>query len=254
MIYKKHIAVLLGIIISLSGSVCIGNEILILGNEYKPPKIYLKNGKPKGILVEIMKYIEQETKCSFNIDLFPWNRSYNMAKIGMGGIIGLSMNQERLKIFDYSDIMFYDDMMIVVLKKNEFLFNKLENLKGKRIGARRGSRYGDEFEYGRKNIFKVDEDSNAIQRLKKLLRGRIDAALIGPGKAGVNQIINADDELHEKKEEFVLLPKPFKRDPNYLGFAKSMNMKPFLKEFNRALKKGQEDGIIQDIVKKHLCQ
>jgi polar amino acid transport system substrate-binding protein len=251
MIRKHLLAVLVTTILLLNGPHCMANDIKIFGNEYKPPKVYLENDKPNGILVDIMKYIEKETAHSFDILLYPWKRAYALAERGQGGIIGLSMTKERLEIFDYSDVMYYDDLMLVVIKGNEFPFNTLEDLKGKRVGVRRGSSYGDDFERGKKDIFIADEDSDAIQRLKKLLIKRIDVALIGPGKAGVNKIIKSDPELLKRKDDFVLLEKPFKRDPNYLGISKTLNMKGLIQDFNKTLKKGYEDGTIQAIIDKH---
>ena len=52
----------------------------------------------------------------------------------------------------------------------------------------------------------------------------------------------------ENKEEFVILPMPFYRDPNYLGFLKTMNMQGFLQEFNKVLEIGYESGEIQKII------
>ena len=146
---------------------------------------------------------------------------------------------------------FCSSILLVVLKNHEFPFSTIEDLAGKRVGVRRGSSYGDDFEHGKKELFTVDEDSNAVQRLKKLYWQRIDVALIGPGKAGLNQVLKDNPELLQKKDEFVVLNKPFKRDPNYLGFVKTMNMKEFLQEFNQVLQKGYEDGSIQQIINKY---
>ena len=112
------------------------------------------------------------------------------------------------------------------------------------MGSLRGASYGEEFEIGKKNAFEIDEDDNLEQRLLKLLRKRIDVALIGPGRSGFDNLIRNDNKLLEKKDEFVVLPVPFYRDPNYLGFLKTMNMQGFLKEFNKILQKGYESGEI----------
>jgi putative transposase len=42
-----------------------------------------------------------------------------MAKVGEGGIMGLSMTKERLMLFDYSDVIYYDDLVLVVIKGND---------------------------------------------------------------------------------------------------------------------------------------
>ena len=248
----KNINILLLIAISLINvTTACCDDLLIFGNYAKPPKYYLENKVPKGILIDIMRYVETETDYSFDIQLYPWKRAYYSALNGKGGVIGLSKNSERLKIFDFSDVMYYDDMMLVVLKGNEFSFENIEDLKGKTLGVCRGVSYGDEFEKGKKNIFKIDEDNNSVQRLKKLLAKRFDVALIGPGKLGIIQVIKQDSELLRKKDEFVILPKPFRRDPNFLGFLKTMKMGDFLKEFNQALKKGHKSGAIQKIIDKY---
>jgi ABC-type amino acid transport substrate-binding protein len=248
----KHVVlVIAGMLFFLHGTPVIADDILIVGNEYKPPKVYLEHGEPKGILVDIMRYIEQETGHRFTIQLYPWKRAYAMAENGEEGVIGLSMTKERLQIFDYSDVMYYDDMVLVVVKGHEFPFATIDDLAGKRVGVRRGSSYGDEFERGRKEIFEAEEDSNAIFRLKKLLAQRIDVALIGPGQAGLNQVLKDDPELFQRKDEFVILPTPFNRDPNYLGFAKSLNRQTLLQEVNQILRKGYEDGTIQRIIDRY---
>ena len=224
---------------------------MILGNDSKRPKYYLNNGQPEGILVDIMRYFQTESEHALDIRLMPWRRAYQHALNGEGGIIGLSKNRERLALFDYSDVVYYDDILLVVSIGNEFPFESVEDLKGKTIGVERGASYGDEFEKGRHTIFRIDEDNDVVLRLKKLLGGRFDAALIGPGVAGVHAAIRSDPQLLERKDEFRILPKPFCRDPNYLGFAKRMQMGAFLKAFNERLKKGKETGAIQKIIERH---
>ena len=249
---KKHVVLIIaGILLLLHEIPSFGEEITIFGNDYKPPKYYLKEGKPMGILVDIMRYIDQETEHTFLIQLYPWKRAYRKATAGKGGIVGLSMTTERLETFDYSDVLFYDDLVLVVLKGQEFPFETIEDLAGKRVGVRRGTSYGNDYERGQKEIFTVDEDGSAIQRLKKLRARRIDVALIGLGKTGLNHILRDDPKLLQHKNEFVVLEKPFKRDPNYLGFAKTMNMKEFLQEVNQVLHKGHGDGTIQKIINKY---
>jgi hypothetical protein len=73
--------------------------------------------------------------------------------------------------------------------------------------------------------------------------------MIGPGRTAFNIAIEQDHRLIQKKDQFVILPIPFKRDPNYLGFAKSANMKPFLLRFNAVLKQGFESGDLQKIIR-----
>jgi len=243
-----------GILLTLQAFPVFSAEITILGNDYKPPKYYLEYGKPKGILIDILRSIDQETEHSFAIRLYPWKRAYLMAADGKGGIVGLSKTTERLKIFDYSDVIYYDELLLVVLKGHEFPYEKIEDLAGKRVGVRRGSSYGDAYERGKQEIFTIDEDTTSVGRLYKLLAQRIDVAIIGPGKAGFNNVLRNNPALMQHKDAFVVLKKPFMVDPNYLGFAKTMHMQDFLQEFNRILHKKYKDGTVQRVIDTYMKQ
>ncbi len=246
----KKILVLLSAAVIFHSIYAFGCEITILGNDYKIPKIYIEGGSPRGILVDIAKYIDDNLKeYSFHYKLTPWARAYKSAVDGQGGIIGLSKTRERLKIFDYSDVIFYDDVIIVVLKDKEFQFEKMEDLKGRTVGIGRGGSFGDAYEKAKsEGVFKVEEDNGPVLRLRKLLQSRIDCALMSPGKFALYCTIDQDKNLMENKDKFIVLSKPLTRDPNFLGFSKKMKMLDFLKEFNGALKQGYESGKINKII------
>ncbi len=140
------------------------------------------------------------------------------------------------------------------VKGNDFPFDDIQDLKGKTVGVQRGSSYGEQFEKGKNEIFTPEEDNHGKQRLLKLLSRRIDVALIGPGKAGLDSVISQSKELMKRRDEFVILPNLFRRDPNYLGFAKTMNMEAFLQEFNKVLMKGWQSGAIQKIIDSHILE
>jgi polar amino acid transport system substrate-binding protein len=237
------------LLLVLCTSACNAEEILIFGNEYKPPKIFSDNEKPKGILVDILKAISLESALTLELKLLPWNRAYREAKAGRGAIIGLSKTKQRLNIFDYSDVVYYDELFLLGTKNNKFTFNKISDLTGKTIGIQRGSKYGDEFEKAVNRNFTIEEDSNAVHRLKKLLRNRIDVAIVsGPGMAGALSIINSDSELRSRKSEFYLFKTPFKKDPNFLGVSKSLKQHDFMAKFNLALQRLKNKGIIHKII------
>jgi hypothetical protein len=64
-----------------------------------------------------MPYVDQHVPQKFEYSLYPWKRSYQLALNGKGGIDDLTKNNERLKIFNYSDVMYYDELVLVVLKQ-----------------------------------------------------------------------------------------------------------------------------------------
>jgi ABC-type amino acid transport substrate-binding protein len=228
-------------------AVLYADELLLIGDDSTPPKYYLENSVPKGFIVDIVVWCMQEMKKPYELQLYPWARAYQMAKDGEGAIIGLSMNSERLKIFDYSEPLYHDDLMVVVKKGKEFSFQSVDDLKGKVVGVSRGTSYGDVFDKAVENkVFKVYEVARIVQALQMTVTERLDAVLIGPGAAGVKQVVASQNLI--RPDEISILPVPFKRDAKYLGVLKSHEMKSFVADFNAALKKGKETGVFERII------
>lgn len=246
-----HKVLMLFIFSSLLTSTAYGQVIEIYGNYSITPKIYLNDGVPEGILIDILDYIDNKMDVSFNVTLYPWMRAYSLAQKGGGGIVGLSKTKERLDLFDYSDVLFYDEVHMVVLKKNIFEYNSLNDLKGKVVGHNRGGIYGEEFELGKKEYFTLLEDNGIISRLKMLYAERIDVAFISVAGRGFKDLLNSDSFLKEHEDEFTIIENPFTHDPNYLGFSKDMNMTEFLVEFNEVLRLGIDSGDIDEIINRY---
>ena len=223
------------------------DHIVIYGNDCKPPKSWVHQGRPKGVLVDILHEIEARTGLKFDIRLMPWKRAYMNALEGRGGIFGLSKNQERLGLFDFTEVMYVDEMRLVVLKGREFVYRKPEDLKGMVLGVTRGASYGDEYDRAKGKIFIPSEDSGPISRLRMLLAGRIDAALIGPGEASVRFTITQDRMLMENRDQFVILDTPFVQDDNYIGFLKGTDRLDALDKIDRALRDMRKEGAIRRI-------
>ena len=155
--------------LSLSSISSANEPIYIFGNDSKPPKNYVENKKSKGILINIMEYISEEIEQPFEYNLYPWKRAYLLAVHGEGGIIGLSKTESRMLIFDYSDVMFYDEILICVLKGNEFEYNEIGDLRGKTVGVIRGAVFGSEFETAMETkLFIVFETHKPAQRFNAL--------------------------------------------------------------------------------------
>jgi len=226
----------------------VAERIEINGNAIKQPKIWQEQGVAKGILVDIMNHIGKDMGIQFNHNLFPWKRAYHRSQTGHGGIVGISITEERLKIFDYSEVLYYDEVILVVKKGNEFNFEKFEDLEGKIIGVCRACAYGRDY-IEAKQFFTPEEDNNSVQRLKKLKIGRIDAAIINPGEAALIHGIEKDSSL--SIGDFSILPKRITSDPNYLAFAKKLKRKGFIEKFNRALKDAHKSGVINDIINRY---
>lgn len=228
-------------------------ELLIVGNNYSVPKIYAEAEEPRGMLVDILQYADAAMpEHRFTLHLYPWARAYWMAEEAQAGIVGLSWTAERQAIFDYSEPLFYDEVLVVVRRDEEFAFGGIDDLAGRRVGIGAGGSFGEKFEQARRRgLFQVDEDNGPVSRLKKLLAGRIDVALINPGLAGLQRAIAQDRKLQERAGDIQALPQPLKRDANYLGFHKRLAMGTFLEEFNAVIRQGHENGDIPRLLERY---
>ncbi|MET1078331.1 MAG: ABC transporter substrate-binding protein [Pseudomonas sp.] len=237
------VRVLVGIL-GLSNAAARAQGVIVFGDESYSGVIYRDAaGEAQGPLPALLKYYATISGNSVAVELSPWKLAYNSALAGRGGVIGLSKTPERLLQFDYSAPVYYDDVVLVVLKGQEFPYQQLADLRGKKIGAQLGASFGSEVDQAiTQGWLQVERDQRHGARLKKLLHGRIDAAVIGNGHQGLTWLIDADPELQAVRARFVILPKPFVRRYLHLGFIKSMGQRTLLDEFNRIIREGRRRG------------
>ena len=234
-------------------------EVRLTGNEARAPKIFNDQaGRAQGVLVEIMRYVEHETGLRFGFTLYPWSRAYNVALNGEAGIVGLSMTDERLAVFDYgNEPLFYDELVLVVKAGREFAFNSVDDLKGKLIGVCRNCSYGVDYDKAVKaRIFEPVQGDSTSAPLAMLLRDRMDAVLMPMGRLGLDEALRvkvAGVDLLQQRDKFQILPKPFTRDPNYLAFAKTQGRRKLLDQVDQALKKGYASGAIPRLIDRYLA-
>lgn len=120
-------------------------ETLIFGDENYRPVIYLDaQGKPAGLLAEVLSHFSAVSGEPISLRLYPWKRAYAGALSAQGGVIGMSKTSVRLALFDYSAPIYDDNINVVVLKGREFPFASLEDLEGRKIGVQLGASYGSD--------------------------------------------------------------------------------------------------------------
>lgn len=231
----------------LAGGNAAADEIVVYSGDSFQPQVYLRNGVPAGVIPALFRRLEQDTGDHYRMVLVPWKRAISEATMGHGAIASFSYTDERAKTFDYSDPMVDNPIHILVLKERAAEFHSLQDLRGKVIGIPLGTSFSNENDRSiTDNLFRVDPDSSAVSRLKKLLYRRIDAALMG--ELAVRQTVPMDPALAGMEDRFYQLPFPFQLDQEYLAFAKSMHQQAALKRFNRALAALKKSGEYQKLV------
>ncbi|MEN9658042.1 MAG: hypothetical protein RL571_1507 [Pseudomonadota bacterium] len=219
--------------------------LIFASDDYRPVTFRDEQGREDGIGTALIRHYERVSGNKVMLDMASWKRSYLMAEKGKGGIIGLSKTKARLEIFDFSEPFYESIVGLVVKKGKEFPFNSVADLKGKLISVTNAASYGEAFDNAlAAKLFQVDVNYASDIRLKKLLYGRVDCAVVNNSESNLDTLLKKDPDLFNKRDQFVYLSKPLVRDPIYLAFHKSMNMQVFLLEFNRAIKDAKQKGVI----------
>lgn len=248
----RQLAVILCFMLLLSPSLTAGETLHIFADDNAMPKNWLdENGEPKGINIEVLKEVTERTGIEFTYSFVPWNRAYESARKGLGAIIGLSKTQERQLIFDYSDPMYFDELVFVTGQDDAFSFAGLESMRGFTIGVKRGASYGDDFELARDlGLVTVLESSDRAGQMLMLAQGRVDAVLLSPGKIAFASVMASNDWLTRHQDEFVIVSPAYKLDPNYLGIPKALGKSHLITPINNALTEIFEDGTHQGVVER----
>jgi len=251
MLRKIYLFTLCLLFTSMTSQAC---NIDIYANQNMKPKIYIEDGKPAGILVEMMSFIAQDINCQFNYKFSTWARAYKNMLNGKGAVIGISKGLSREKLINYSDAIFTEEMLLVTHIDNVFQYNNIDDLLGKTVIASRGAYFGDKFEQAVMNklLTFVPDNGDIAKRLERVARGRVDIAIISPGKYAFKNAFIKHSELLALKDQLYIVPTVFRRDLNFLGFSKKHNHKAFLEKFNLSLKKGHQSGAFKAIKDKYL--
>ena len=210
---------------------------LIVVDSGNPPFMYDANGEAAGLYPLLLKAIFGRLNIPMEIKAYPWKRALSMGEAGEAGVGGIYKNEKRLEIYDYSDKIYTENLMLYVKKGSGFKFETLDDLKGKEVGVILGWSYGDAFDKAREaSLFHVQEVTTDNSNFEKLLQGKVDYV--------VAIDIAADHIIREMKVEDQIekLATPIAVNDTFLVFAKSTQPKDLLAKFNQTLSAMKQDG------------
>ncbi|MCP4117762.1 MAG: ABC transporter substrate-binding protein [Desulfobacteraceae bacterium] len=208
----KKICLIIVALFFFFGSNTLAGE-LIVGGEYSPPYLFMRNGKIVGIDAEIIKQVLDESGVNYRIVILPWQRCWKMLERGTVDIgIGIPKNREYDAHVHYP-ATFSRNMEFVIFTNKETkkqhdatsLYYIRKNYF--RVGIIRGQSYHERFwnffpwQNVEENRYHVQiEPANNIEiNLKKLNANRINAfpsdktaGLYTAGKLGLKKIIHYD--------------------------------------------------------------
>jgi polar amino acid transport system substrate-binding protein len=240
---KRLLSSLLAISLSLFSIPLLAEPVAINVDHANPPFMYEGNQAADGLYPDLLRAIFKRMNQAVVIRALPWKRVLGDIDAGKAGVGGIYKTPERLKKYDYTEVLYDERLVLYVQKDKPFVFSSLEDLKGKNLGVIRGWSYGAQFDKTREEgLFKVDDNVSDSANFRKLVIGRLDGVIA----------IEAAADMVIAKEGFgkalVALDKPLAVNSTYLAFAKKANKLELIKKFNQAMQEMKADGSFQAAV------
>ena len=226
-------------------------KIVVAVDESYYPYMYSAENNAKGLYVQQIATIFSRLQIEVEFKALAWKRALQKGDKGAAAVGGIYKNTDREQVFDFSQPIFEENLVVFVRKGSAFPFNTLSDLKDHKVGLVYGWSYGSSIDKARKeDIFAVEESNNNAVNFKKLIRGRVDCIIVDR-LAGA--VLIEEMQLANKIE---MLSVPASINQTYLVFSKSYNQKKLMNRFNNALASMQKDGsykrLVRDFFKKNL--
>jgi len=215
---KMRILVLIMISVLFVSNIIAGEIRIVTTTE--APTNYISEGKVTGtstdIVNEIKKYLNEDAK----IEVFPWARSYDIAKRESNVLVyTCGKTQERIDLgFTFLGPVITRDHILYKKKGNNITINKIEDIRKQNftVGALRGSWRG---KYFKNENITVEETNTHRSNAKKLFADRIDLWVLSDIEAP-SVMKEAGFNMSDLEIAFV-----FKTSPSYMMFSKNTSPK-----------------------------
>ncbi len=209
-------------------------ELRIVTNESPPTTFTKDNGKISGISVDIVEEIKKYLNIQTQIEIYPWARSYHIAKNEPNIIIfSAAKTQERMKHgFHFIGPIITRKHLLWTKKENDINIRNLQDIKDKKLklGALRGD---FRYKFFKNRKFDIQEASSHEQNLKKLLRNRFDL-WVSSDIEGPQVAKKLDIDIKRIKQVFV-----FKEASSYIMISNDTPQE-IIKEWEVAFKRIQQ--------------
>ena len=221
---------------------------------WEPYQFLGETGQVTGLDNDLVSAIAKSAGCSVSFLKRPWKRSLVEVAAGDSDIApGASFSKERAQYAYFTDAYRSETMSLFVLNENltKYSFTNIDELMASdaSIGVVRGYHYGERFKSARENTSKavtIQESGSDEKNLKKLLKGRIDFAIVDPysGVHLLKQLGVAD--------KVVIHPVTINSDDIYIMLSKKSVSKETVKKLNEGLKSIRTSGEYQKIINNYL--
>jgi polar amino acid transport system substrate-binding protein len=241
---KKLIVTLALFVLIFLPTIAQAEKVVFATTEW-PPYAFTKDGQPSGINVEIVVELCKRLGIDSEIRVLPWQRALDYVEKGkVDAIFALRYTEERAKFVYYpSESLPVEKTVVMSPKGSGMKVNKIDDLKGKKIGVVRGYSYSPEFDNYQEAKKTICDDDN--QLVKILGKKRIELAA-GADEGSIKYLCKKDGI--EVETLYVL-----NEAKGYIAFSKAIGERAKIlgDKFSEALKKLKEEGFIEKVQSKY---
>ncbi len=212
--------------------------------DYAPYEFFImENGEKKtvGLDISLVSEIAKDLGVEYEIQEMEFSTICDATRNGIIdlGVSGLSVNEERKEVIDFSNIYFQAEQGILINKNNSETIKSIDDLKGKKVGAQNGSTQAT-LAQGIENA-DVKLLAQVPTLIQDLIAGNLDAVIVELPVADIQAIVH--EELAVAKEKI--------NDTSGGGSAIALpkGQPALLEAVNKTLERLESEGKIQEFYK-----
>lgn len=226
-------------------------EGLVLVAADSAPTAYMKDGRPSGILVDVVTEAFQRAGHKFEIRLMPWARCLTEIRSGrVDGIFSVFRLAERNEFLTYTNVPITTQVeaFFVAANSDVKFGGDMGQLAGFRIGTIRDTSYGAKVDSALKTrLWSTVEETNSVDSLVGMLvLKRIDLAV------GYRHVILEAARKKGSLDRIRELAPSIDEIPSYLAFTKQRDYSEVIAHFDRALTSMKNDHSFDAIYERYL--
>jgi polar amino acid transport system substrate-binding protein len=220
-------------------------ELIVSGHPEWPPIMYRQNDQIVGAGPEIVKKIFSDLGISV-VSKYegPWDLVQDKAKSGAVDVLAAAYKTAARETYmDYSIPYTVDPVVLVVKKGRTFPYAEWDDLITKKGVVTSGDSYGQDFDNFIKEKLTVKEVATPAEAFALLDQAEVDYF--------VYALYSAENYLfaHKVSTQFEIIPQYVSAENFYLTISKKSPFIYLLPQVNDLLKKYQDDGTIERIIK-----
>ena len=215
-----------------------GNRpLLFLGNDSLPPMNFLKNGEPRGVVVDLVKAVAKRMHQPVEIRLMDWAEAQQLVLEGAAdALFQINSTPERIKLYDFSGHLLHSEFTIFTSTEHSGV-STINDLHGLMVGVEKKGLPIQLLQKDPEIIVEIIPDYS--QGLRMLTTDALDAVVADRWVGGY---LLAEEKILGVK----LIKEPIARSQSAIAVKKG-NTK-LLEEINSALADIRRDGTYEKIV------